>query len=57
MPDPTAAAARGKAIPRASLHTVEADGVRVFIAKQVLQMRRYCCSCTDTPRRRTCFAN
>jgi len=30
MPDPTSAAVRGKSIPRASLHTVEADGVRVF---------------------------
>ncbi len=30
MPDSTSAAGRGKSIPRASLHTVEADGVRVF---------------------------
>ncbi len=30
MPDSTSAAVRGKSIPRASLHTVEADGVRVF---------------------------
>jgi hypothetical protein len=30
MPDSTSAALRGKSIPRASLHTVEADGVRVF---------------------------
>jgi pimeloyl-ACP methyl ester carboxylesterase len=30
MPDPTSAAVRGKSIPRASLHTVEADGIRVF---------------------------
>jgi len=30
MPDPTSAAVRGKSIPRASLHTVEADDVRVF---------------------------
>jgi pimeloyl-ACP methyl ester carboxylesterase len=30
MPDSTSAAGRGKSIPRALLHTVEADGVRVF---------------------------
>jgi pimeloyl-ACP methyl ester carboxylesterase len=30
MSDPSAAAARGKSIPRTSLHTVEADGLRVF---------------------------
>ena len=30
MPDSNSAAVRGKSIPRASLHTVEADGVRVF---------------------------
>lgn len=30
MPDSASATVRGKSIPRASLHTVEADGVRVF---------------------------
>ena len=30
MSDSSAAAARGKSIPRISFHTVEADGVRVF---------------------------
>jgi hypothetical protein len=49
--------ARDNAIPRASFHTIEADGVKMFYREAGPKDARSFCFSTATLLRRTCFAN